>query len=124
MARAQDVGAARSTNPDLAPAAGIADVGIAYICLNQLRPDAAARFAEQGTRLLERTTFAEMVFRADFVWSEALSLSGRFADANSLATEGMPGCAVATWEAARSRHGRGSPNRAMQPANRNSTRPH
>ncbi|MEA1901982.1 MAG: LuxR C-terminal-related transcriptional regulator [Actinomycetota bacterium] len=90
MTRAQEVGAA-ATGPtgDPHPAAGVGDIGLAYIRLNQLAAEEAVRFAERGTRLLQRSTFVEMVFRAFFVWAEALSISGRFDDSQSVVDEGI-----------------------------------
>ena len=90
MLRAQEVGAAAS-GPTGArdPAAGVADIGLAYIRLNQLDVEDAIRLGESGTRLLERSTFVEMVFRAFFVWAEALSVAGRFDDSQTVADEGI-----------------------------------
>ncbi len=88
MARAQELSAASDRDPDLAPASGIADVGMAYVRLNQMDITDAIELAQRGTELLERTTFAEMVFRAYFVWAEALSLAGRFDEADSVAEAG------------------------------------
>jgi LuxR family maltose regulon positive regulatory protein len=90
MLRAQEVGAAASSpsgNPD--PAVGIADIGLAYIRLNQLDTEDAIRLGERGTRLLERSTFVEMVFRGFFVWAEALSVAGRFDDSQTVSDEGI-----------------------------------
>ena len=90
MTRALEVGS-RATSPDGEPhpAAGVGDIGLAYIRLNQLDVDEAIRFAERGCRLLKRSTFVEMVFRAYFVWAEALSLAGRFDDAQTAIDEGV-----------------------------------
>jgi LuxR family maltose regulon positive regulatory protein len=90
MLRAQEVGAAAS-GPTGArdPAAGVADIGLAYIRLNQLDVEDAIRLGERGTRLLERSTFVEMVFRAFFVWAEALSVAGRFDDSQTVTDEGI-----------------------------------
>jgi LuxR family maltose regulon positive regulatory protein len=90
MLRAQEVGAAASGPtgaPD--PAAGVADIGLAYIRLNQLEAEEAIRLGERGTRLLERSTFVEMVFRAFFVWAEALSVAGRFDDSQTVTDQGI-----------------------------------
>ena len=90
MTRALEVGST-ATGPtgDPHPAAGIGDIGLAYIRLNQLDADEAIRFAERGCRLLKRSTFVEMVFRAYFVWAEALSLAARFDDAQTAIDEGI-----------------------------------
>jgi LuxR family maltose regulon positive regulatory protein len=85
MLRAQQV----SSDTEVAAARGVADTGLAFIRLNQLEPDEAIRLAERGTRRLERTTFVEMVFRAYFVWAEALSLAGRFDECDAIAGEGI-----------------------------------
>jgi LuxR family maltose regulon positive regulatory protein len=85
MLRAQEV----STDTEIVAAAGIADTGLAFIRLNQLRAVEAIDLAERGTRRLERTTFTEMVFRAYFVWSEALSLAERFDESHAVAEEGI-----------------------------------
>jgi ATP/maltotriose-dependent transcriptional regulator MalT len=89
MVRAQEVGAAATGHNDPHPAAGVGDIGLAYIRLNQLDADEAIRLAERGTRLLERSTFVEMVFRAFFVWAEALSVAGRFDDSQAVVDEGI-----------------------------------
>jgi LuxR family maltose regulon positive regulatory protein len=90
MTRAQEVGST-ATGPtgDPHPAAGVGDVGLAYIRLNQLDSGEAIRLAERGCRLLERSTFVEMVFRAYFVWAEALSVAARFDDAQTTIDEGI-----------------------------------
>ena len=90
MTRAQEVGA-EATGPTGDPhrAAGVGDIGLAYIRLNQLAAEDAVRFAERGTRLLQRSTFVEIVFRAFFVWAEALSISGRFDDSQAVVDEGI-----------------------------------
>lgn len=90
MTRAREVGStANSLTGDPHPAAGIGDIGLAYIRLNQLDVDEAIRFAERGCRLLRRSTFVEMVFRAYFVWAEALSVAARFDDAQAASDEGI-----------------------------------
>jgi LuxR family maltose regulon positive regulatory protein len=90
MARALEVGSmATSPTGDRHPAAGIGDIGLAYIRLNQLEADEAVRFAERGCHLLKRSTFVEMVFRAYFVWAEALSVASRFDDAQAASDEGI-----------------------------------
>jgi LuxR family maltose regulon positive regulatory protein len=90
MLRAQQVGAAARGSmghPD--PAAGVADIGLAYVRLNQLDAEDAIRLGERGTRLIERSTFVEMVFRAFFVWAEALSVAGRFDESQTVIDEGI-----------------------------------
>lgn len=90
MTRAQEVGAAATGatgNPH--PAAGVGDIGLAYIRLNQLEAEEAIHLAERGTRLLKRSTFVEMVFRGFFVWAEALSVAGRFDDSQTVVDEGI-----------------------------------
>jgi ATP/maltotriose-dependent transcriptional regulator MalT len=62
---------------------------LAFIRLNQLEADEAVRFAERGCRLLERSNFVEMVFRAFFVWSEALSIAGMFDEAQTVVDYGL-----------------------------------
>lgn len=94
MKRAQEVGAKAvepkgGKRPGEHPAAGIGDIGLAYIRLNQLEAGDAIQLAERGTRLLKRTTFVEMVFRAMFVWAEALSVAGRYQDAETVIDEGI-----------------------------------
>ena len=89
MRQAQQLSASDDRDPDLAPAAGIADVGMAYVRLNQMDIAGAVKLAQRGTELLERTTFAEMVFRAYFVWAEALSLDGRHEESESVAAAGI-----------------------------------
>ncbi len=74
---------------DLAPAGGIADVGLAFHRMIQLEPREAVRYAEHGTELLKRTTFAEMIFRAYFVWAEGLSLAGEHEASDAIASEGI-----------------------------------
>jgi LuxR family maltose regulon positive regulatory protein len=90
MARALEVGSTK-TGPsgDPHPAAGVGEIGLAFIRLNQLRADEAVDFAERGCRLLKRSNFVEMVFRAYFVWAEALSTSGRFDDAQAAIDDGI-----------------------------------
>lgn len=44
-------------------ALGIADVGPAFLRMIQLEPREPVRFAERRMELLERTTFAEMMFQ-------------------------------------------------------------
>ncbi len=89
MARAQEVGAAAASKGHPHPAAGVGDIGIAFIRLNQLEAEDAVHHAERGTRLLRRSAFVEMVFRAFFVWAEALSVSRRFGDAHTVVDEGI-----------------------------------
>ena len=90
MTRALEVGStATSATGESHPAAGVGDVGLAYIRLNQLEYDEAIRFAERGCRLLKRSTFVEMAFRAYFVWVEALSVATRFDDAQAAIDEGI-----------------------------------
>lgn len=74
-------------DPD--PISGVAHVGLAYIRLNQLELEEAIDHAERGTRLLERSTFTEMVFRAYFVWAEALSVAGRSDRSTMISDEGI-----------------------------------
>lgn len=90
MIRAQEVGEA-ATDPTRGPhpASGVGDIGLAYIRLNQLATEEAIHLAERGTRLLKRSTFVEMVFRAFFVWAEALSVAGRFDDSQTVVDEGI-----------------------------------
>jgi LuxR family maltose regulon positive regulatory protein len=65
MVRAQEVSAAsRSRTGEAHPAAGVGDTGLAYIRLNQLNAEEAIHLAERGARLLKRSTFVGMVFRA------------------------------------------------------------
>jgi ATP/maltotriose-dependent transcriptional regulator MalT len=68
---------------------GIADTGLAYVRLNQLDAEDAIRLGERGTRLLMRSTFVEMAFRAFFVWAEALSVAGRFDQSQTVTDEGI-----------------------------------
>lgn len=90
MTRALEVGsAATSPTGEPHPAAGVGDTGLAYIRLNQLDTDEAVRFAERGCRLLKRSTFVEMVFRAYFVWAEALSVAGQFDAAREAIADGI-----------------------------------
>ena len=90
MFRAQEVSSgAQGTSGEPHPAAGVGDVGLAYVRLNQLAVDEAIALAERGVRLLKRSTFVEMVFRAFFVWAESLSVSGRHGDADSAIAEGI-----------------------------------
>jgi len=90
MTRALEVGsAAVGPTGDPHPAAGVGDVGLAFIRLNQLESDDAIRFAERGCHLLKRSNFVEMVFRAYFVWAEALSIAGRFDEAQTVIDEGL-----------------------------------
>jgi LuxR family maltose regulon positive regulatory protein len=90
MHRAQGVGSAASgaTNAPNA-AVGVADIGLAYVRLNQLDTEEAIRLGECGTRLLVRSTFVEMAFRAFFVWAEALSVANRFDDSQLVIDEGV-----------------------------------
>lgn len=90
MKRAREAGA-RTTGQDgdSHPAAGIGDIGLAYIRLNQLDPESAIVLAERGSQLLKRSTIVEMAFRAFFVWAEALSVAGRFDEADRVADEGI-----------------------------------
>lgn len=90
MARALEVGS-NATGPagDRHPASGVGDIGLAFVRLNQLRADEAIAFAERGCRLLKRSNFVEMVFRAYFVWAEALSIAGRFDEAQVAIGEGI-----------------------------------
>lgn len=90
MKRALEVGSAATGPAGVAhPAAGVGDTGLAYVRLNQLEFDDAIRFAERGCQLLRRSTFVEMAFRAYFVWAEALSVAGRFDDAQAAIDEGI-----------------------------------
>jgi ATP/maltotriose-dependent transcriptional regulator MalT len=90
MRRAQQVAArAKDSEGNPHPAAGFADIGLAYMRLNQLEPEDAIRLAERGSRLLERSTSIDMMFRAFFVWAEALSLAGRFDETDEVATRGI-----------------------------------
>ena len=90
MLRAQAVGSASSgATSDPNPAAGAADIGLAYVRLNQLDTQGAIRLGEHGTRLLVRSTFVEMAFRAFFVWAEALSVADRFDDSQAVIDEGI-----------------------------------
>jgi LuxR family maltose regulon positive regulatory protein len=90
MKRSQEIGGgARESDGHPNPAGGIGDIGLAFIRLNQLDTEDAIRLAERGGRLLERSTFVEMMFRAFFVWSEALSIAGRFDEAEVVAQDGL-----------------------------------
>lgn len=90
MKRAQEVGTSANGDRGVAhPAAGVGDIGLAYIRLNQLEADEAIRLADRGCRLLKRSTFVEMVFRAFFVWAEALSVAGRHDEAGTVIDEGV-----------------------------------
>ncbi|MGI9529412.1 MAG: LuxR C-terminal-related transcriptional regulator, partial [Acidimicrobiia bacterium] len=89
MVLARGLDAPEASSGDRHAVAGIADVGLAYIRLNQLELEEAIHHAERGTRLLERTTFVDMVFRAYFVWAEALSVSGRHAQSTTISDEGI-----------------------------------
>ncbi len=90
MLRSQEAGrAARGRLGEPGPAAGIGDMGVAYVRLNQLDARGAIAAAERGTRQLQRSTFVEMVFRAFFVWAEALSVGGRHGEAQAVAEEGI-----------------------------------
>lgn len=90
MVRATEAGArAADSEGRRHPAAGVGDVGLAYIRLNQLRPAEAIDLAERGCALLKRSHFVEMVFRAYFAWAEALSVAGRFDAAATVVDEGL-----------------------------------
>jgi LuxR family maltose regulon positive regulatory protein len=89
MLRAQELSEGTGTDGDPDPVAGVADVGLAYIRLNQLELAEAIRHAERGTRLLKRSTFVEMVFRAYFVWAEALSVAGHSDQSKTISDEGI-----------------------------------
>ena len=90
MMRALEVGSrATSATGDPHPASGVGHTGLAYIRLNQLDVAEAILLAERGCRLLKRSNFVEMVFRAYFVWAEALSVAARFDDAQAVIDEGI-----------------------------------
>lgn len=89
MLRAVEVAQAADGDDGRDPAGGVADLGMAYVRLNQLELADAIRHGERSTRLLERSTFVEMVFRAFFVWAEALSVAGRFDESRSVSEEAI-----------------------------------
>lgn len=89
MISAHEVGLSAAASGQAHPAAGVGDVGVAYIRLNQLDTASAVLHAERGSQLLKRSAFVEMEFRAFFVWAEALSLEGRYEDAHAIVDEGI-----------------------------------
>lgn len=97
MTRGQE--ASSSSPDDREPAAGIADIGLAYVRLNQLDLEEAIQLAERGTQLLKRSMYVEMVFRGYFAWAESLSLAGHYEEAETIAGQGI------TWLTGRSMGG-------------------